>query len=169
MKTLPDPQGVLKAINDGYKGLDQFSTTFNYPLSSPEKREQVILIPNFLAHLPLTPAYSANKYDKYNNILYPFEWALIKSFVKVALNDEKENDITLWGEALRSWIAMMVGYLDIGNDILDACEDQPDVEWFSAQFGWGHEATFGPFDRRITKRLGSGKEMPVDMRGHSLF
>ena len=64
---------------------------------------------------------------------------------------------------------MMVGYLDIGNDILDTCEDQPAVEWFSAQFGRGHEATFGPFDRRITKRLGSGKEMPVDMRGHSLL
>lgn len=168
MEPLPDPQGVLEAINDGYKDLDQFSTTFNYPLSSPEKREQVILIPNSLARLPLEPAYSTNQYDKYNNILYPLEWALIESFVKVALNDEKENDITLWGEALRSWIAMTVGYLDIGNNILDACEDQPAVEWFSAQFGRGHEATFGPFDRRITKRLGSGKEMPVDMRGHSL-
>lgn len=66
--------------------------------------------------------------------------------MKVALNEETGNDITLWGEALRSWIAMMVRYLDIGNDILDTCEDQLAVEWFSAQFGRGHEAIFGPFD-----------------------
>lgn len=26
----------------------------------------------------------------------------------------------------------------------------------------------GPLGRRITKRLGSGKETPVDMRGHSV-
>lgn len=169
MEHLPDPQGVLKEINDGYKGLDQSSTTFNYPNSSPEKGEQVILIPNSFAHLPLRPAYPTNQYGKYNNIIYPLEWPLIESFVKAALDDEKENNITSWGESLRSFISMMVGYLDITNDILDACEDQAAVEWFSAQFGRGHEATSGPFDRRITKRLGSGKEMPVDMRGHSLF
>ncbi|KAI4127408.1 MAG: hypothetical protein LQ347_004615, partial [Umbilicaria vellea] len=166
---LPDPQDVLKEINEGYKGLDQSSTTFNYPNSSPEKKEQVVLIPNSFAHIPLGPAYSTNQYDKYNNILYPLERALIESFVKAALDDEKENNITSWGESLRSWISMMVGYLDITNDVLDTCEDHPAVEWFSAQFGRGHEATSGPLDRRITKRLGSGKEMPVDMRGHPLF
>lgn len=49
---------------------------------------------------------------------------------------------------------MMLGYLDITNDILDTCEDQPVVEWFSVQFGRGHEATYGPCDRRISKTLG---------------
>lgn len=182
MERLPDPQGVLKEINEGYKRLDRSSTMFNYPDSSPEKEQQVILIPNSFAHLPLGPTYSttaaitmtksfpANQYDKYNNnILYPLERALIESFVEAALDDEKENHITSWGELLRSWISMMVGYLGIANDILDTCEDQQAIKWFSEQFGRAREAISGPLDRRITKRLGSQKEMPVDMSGRSLF
>ncbi|KAJ5371915.1 hypothetical protein N7517_003921 [Penicillium concentricum] len=31
-----------------------------------------------------------------------------------------------------------------------------------------HEEAFGPWDRRVSKRLGSKKEMPVDMRGNML-
>lgn len=61
---------------------------------------------------------------------------------------------------------MMVGYLDVNHNILDMCEDEQAVEWFSAHFGRKREAVSGPMDRRITKRLGSGKEMSVDMRGH---
>lgn len=128
MKHLPNPQKILKEINEGYKGLDQSSTTFNYPNSSPEKKEQVVLIPNSFTHLPLGPVYSTNQYDKYDNILYPLKRALIESFVKAALNDEKKNHITFWGEALRSWISMMVGYLDITNDVLDTCEDQSAIK-----------------------------------------
>lgn len=41
---------------------------------------------------------------------------------------------------------MMVGYLDVNNDILDNYEDQPAGEWFSAQLGRGHEAKYGPLD-----------------------
>jgi hypothetical protein len=61
---------------------------------------------------------------------------------------------------------MMVGYLDVNNDILDLCENHRAVEWESVHFGRVREARYGPWDRRITKRLGSGKEMPVDMRGN---
>lgn len=121
---------MLKEINNGYKGLDQSSTMFNYPITSPEKEEQVVLIPNSFARLPLRPADTTSQYDKYNNILYPPEWALIESFAKAAVDDEKENNITSWGELLRSWIFMMVGYLDVNNDILDNCEDQPAGERF---------------------------------------
>lgn len=97
MEHLPDPQAVLKEIYNGYKGLDQSSTTFNYPITSPEKEEQVVLIPNSFAHLPLRPAGTTSQYDKYNNILYPPEWALTESFVKAAVDDEKENNIISWG------------------------------------------------------------------------
>lgn len=38
------------------------------------------------------------------------------------MDDEKENNITSWGELLRSWLFMMVGYLDVNNDKLDNCE-----------------------------------------------
>ena len=61
---------------------------------------------------------------------------------------------------------MMVGYLDVNNDILDMCEDERTVEWFSVHFGRKHEVISGPIDRRVTKRLGSGKEMPIDRRGN---
>lgn len=53
---------------------------------------------------------------------------------------------------------MMVGYLDVGNDILDSCEDQLAVEWFGVQFGRGHEATFKPSDRHITNAWVQGRK-----------
>jgi hypothetical protein len=60
---------------------------------------------------------------------------------------------------------MMVGYLGLGNDILDDCLDEQVTTWYSTHFGRLHESKYGPFDRRISKRLGSGKELPVDMSG----
>jgi hypothetical protein len=177
MEHLLDPQAVLAEINKGYRRLDQSSTTFDHPSHCSERKEQVVLIPNSFAHLPLAPASSTldasgprptfptSHYDAYGNLFYPLEEALTESFVKAAIDDEKDTNISLWGESLRSWISMMVGYLDVNNDILDACEDKQAVEWFSTHFGRAREAVYGPMDYRVTKRLGSGKEMPVDMRG----
>ena len=177
MEHLPDPQAVLAEINEGYRRLD-LSTTFNHPSRYSEREEQVVLIPNSFAHLPLRPIDSTSSaggprqifptshYDAYSNLFYPLEQALIESFVKAVVDDEKDTNFSTWGQLLRSWISMMVGYLDVNNDILDMCEDEQAVEWFSARFGRKREAVSGPMDRRITKRLGSGKEMPVDMRGH---
>jgi len=174
---LPDPQAVLTEINKGYRQLDLSSTTFNYPSRYSERKEQVLLIPNSFAHLPLGPVHSPSSarglgqtsltshYDVYGNLFYPLERALIESFVKAAIDDEKDANISSWGESLRAWISMMVAYLDVNNDILDMCEDERAVEWVSVLFGRAHEAVSGPMDRRITKRLGSGKEMSVDMRG----
>src|ERR1700722_10957289 len=178
MQHLPDPKAVLAEINEGYRRLDLSSTTFNHPSRYSEREEQVVLIPNSFAHLPLRPIDSTSSaggprqifptshYDAYSNLFYPLEQALIESFVKAVVDDEKDTNFSTWGQLLRSWISMMVGYLDVNNDILDMCEDEQAVEWFSARFGRKREAVSGPMDRRITKRLGSGKEMPVDMRGH---
>lgn len=178
MEHLPDPQAVLAEINEGYRRLDLSSTTFNYPSRYSERKEQVVLIPNSFAHLPLRPTdstssargprqiFPTNRYDVYSNLFCPLERALIESFVKAAVDDEKDANFSTWGQLLRSWISMMVGYLDVNNDILDMCEDEQAVEWFSARFGRKREAVSGPMDRRITKRLGSGKEMSVDMRGY---
>jgi hypothetical protein len=57
------------------------------------------------------------------------------------------------------------GYLEVNNDILDDCADGRAVEWYSTHFGRIHEDQYGEWDLRVSKRLGSGKEMPVDMRG----
>ena len=72
-------------------------------------------IPNSFAHLPLGPAYTTNQYDKYNNILYPLEPALIESFVEAELDDGKEHSITSWGDSLRPWIYKVIGSLNITN------------------------------------------------------
>jgi hypothetical protein len=52
MAHLPDPQAVLQERNEGYKHLDRCTTTFNYPSRYPERKEQVLLIPNSFTHLP---------------------------------------------------------------------------------------------------------------------
>lgn len=178
MQDLPDPQAVLAEINAGYRSLDLSSTTFNYPSRFSLEGTQLVLISNSFAHLPLRPIHSTSSatgprpllptshYNVYKNLFYPVEQALVESFVKAALDEEKDNDISPWAELLRAWIAMMGGYLEVNNDVLDMCEDEQAVEWFSVHFGRKHEVAYGPWDRRITKRLGSGKEMSVDMRGN---
>jgi hypothetical protein len=46
-------------------------------------------------------------------LFYPLERALIESFVKAAIDDEKDTNISSWGESLRAWISMMIAYLDV--------------------------------------------------------
>ena len=55
----------------------------------------------------------------------------------------------------------MVSYLEINNDILDGCLDERVEEWFGVKYGRVHDHKFGPFDGRVTKRLGSGKEISL--------
>ena len=164
MEHLPDPQAVLADINEGYKSLDQSSTTFNYPDSHSERQEQVVLIRNSFAHIPWRRPDTVSHYVEYGNLLYPLERPLIESFVRGVISDEKDDYCSSWGELLKAWISMMVGYLDIDNDILDLCEDERAVAWYSTNFG----RKYGEIDRRITKRLGSGKQVPFDMRGRTL-
>lgn len=64
---------------------------------------------------------------------------------------------------------MMAGYVEVNNDILDNCADERTVAWYSVNFGRIREDKFGPFDRRVSKRLGSRKEMLVDTRGNPLI
>jgi hypothetical protein len=159
---LRDPQGAVDGINAEYRLLDHASATFNYPVSSSQT-EQVYLLANSFAHLPadditgdfrsiLRGSIGRNN-DIYGNLLYPLEHSLIESLVAAAIDDDDDDNtgISLWGELLRSWISMIVGYLDANNDILDQCPDKRRVEWFSVNFGRKREAEVGPFDRRITK------------------
>lgn len=92
----------------------------------------------------------------------------MESFVKAAIDEETEPGFSAWRESLISWVSLIRGYLEVNNDILDDCPDKQAVEWFSNHFGRIHEAKFGPMDLRVSKRLGSGKEMPVDIRGNPL-
>ncbi|PYI21388.1 hypothetical protein BO99DRAFT_454161 [Aspergillus violaceofuscus CBS 115571] len=153
----PNPQQVLEEINAGYEHLDRSCAGFDYPNGEPtEKGLQVYLFPNMFAHSfqddsprPLTEAKDGaprKRFETYGNLCYPLEQTLLESFVKTAIDEETEKGFSAWGESLRSWVSLMTG----------------------RNFGRIHEANFGPIDRRVTKRLGSGKEIPVDMRVNSI-
>lgn len=175
MKSLSDPEATVRQVNEGYKRVDISTRIFNYSDSRrADGKEQVILIPSSFANLPSDSELdsinlsqsteNANaRYDTHGNIFYPLEQELLESLVKAAVDEETHAGITLWAELLRSWISMMMGYLGLENDILDNCSDEKAVTWYSTHFGRIYEAKYGPMDRRVTKRLGSGKEMPVDM------
>jgi hypothetical protein len=51
MVHLPDPQAVLRETRA--TNIDRCTTTFSYPSRYPKRKEQVLLIPNSFAHLPL--------------------------------------------------------------------------------------------------------------------
>jgi hypothetical protein len=171
MEDHPNPQQMLEEINTGYNRLDRSCAVFNYPHGDPaEKSLQVYLFPNSFAHLSqedisrpsseIRDAASTKRYKIYGNLRYPLEQALVESFVKAVIDEETEAGFSAWGESLRSWISLMTGYLGVDNDVLDHCPDKQAVEWYSYNFGL--------IDRRISKRLGSGRDMPIDMRGNPI-
>jgi hypothetical protein len=170
---VPSMKVVREELDAGYRNLDQSTTWFNYP-AHYNCSTQLVLIPSSYAHLSVFTITSiasartatAHEYDVYGNLFYPLERTLLESFIKVILKDGNGATINLWKGLLRAWIAHMVGYLEVNNDTVDESPDEEVVEWFSHHFGRKHEAEYGPWDRRITKRLGSGREMPCDMRGH---
>jgi hypothetical protein len=175
----PNPQQMLEQINAGYKRLDRSCAVFDYPSGySAGKDMQLYLFPNSFTHFSLQDISDSSneiksteitkQFDIYGNLYYPLKQALVESFVKAIIDEEKDIGFSPWASLLQSWISMMTGYLEVNNDILDSCLDEQAVEWYSTKFGRIHEAKFGPMDRRISKRLGSGKEMPVDMRGNPI-
>ncbi|KAJ6036186.1 hypothetical protein N7540_000465 [Penicillium herquei] len=175
--SLPDPQVALERANEAYKRVDLSTTLFDYPIDHElDGRLQVNIVPNSFAHLPIPQSNGDSEqdlsnllenYNAYDNIFHPLEAALVESFAKSAIDDENHGGLK-WAHSLSTWVAMMVGYLEVNNEILDACSDEQAVEWFSVKFGRKHEEEFGPWDRRVSKRLGTGKEISVDMRGNDL-
>lgn len=179
LESLPDPQAVIDEINSEYRRLDEATTTFDYPQNSltsepPEdmiKNTQLTLLPNSFTHLPpMKDSKYAGYYIVRDNIWYPCERALASSFVQTVIDDEDANQYSRWINVLNSGISFMIGYLDVNNDIFDDWDilDERAKDWFSENFGRAHEEKFGPWDRRISKRLGSDKEMLVDARGNTL-
>ncbi|GAM33696.1 hypothetical protein TCE0_013f00792 [Talaromyces pinophilus] len=170
LERLPDPQAVIDEINAGYRRVDEDSTTFDFPEISQTK-QQLTLLPNSFAHLPpINDLRYSKEYISYDNLWYPCERALVSSFVQATIDDEDINMFSRWVDTLRSWIAYMLNYLEVNNDIFDDWEflDSRAKEWYSTQFGRAHEEKHGPWDRRISKRIGSSKEMSVDARGNPL-
>lgn len=176
MENHPNPEQMMEEINAGYKCLDQSCAVFNYPPGDPaDIGVQMYLCPSFFARLSLegiarqsTDTATPTQFESYGNLWYPLEQALVESFVKAVIDEEKETGFSAWAASLTSWVSLMVGYLEVENDALDYCLDEQAVDWYSKNFGRIHESKFGPMDRRISKRLGSGKELPIDMRGNPI-
>ncbi|EFW13732.1 hypothetical protein D8B26_002529 [Coccidioides posadasii str. Silveira] len=169
LASFQDPSRVIEEMNAGFKRVDCSSTTFEYPEHHPRAGLWICLFPNSFTHLLCCGTTPTKKYDIYDNLFYPLEELLVESFVKAAIDEENEFKWSNWSESLRAWLSMMTGYLEVNNDVLDNCTDKRAVEWYSTNFGRIREAKFGPWDRRVSKRLGSGKEMSVDMRGHPVW
>ncbi|KAK2803381.1 hypothetical protein FQN50_007040 [Emmonsiellopsis sp. PD_5] len=167
MAELPDPQAVLRKINKGYERLDHSCKTFNCPSHLTGSFRQVLLIPASFARLPDFNLKTA-QYDVYGNIFYPHQRTLLESCIRAAIDEKNNTGFTTWASSIEAWISMMVGYLGLENDVLDDCLDEQVVTWYSTRFGRIHESKHGPFDRRVSKRLGSGKELSVDMSGRPL-
>ena len=174
-----DPQQMLEEIDAGYKRLDRSCVVFDYPGGDPaEKGLQVYVFPNSFAHIfqedmrrsstEIRDIAPTERFATYGNLHYPREKALVESFVKAAVDEESISSYSAWGESLMSLVSLMTGYLEVDNDALDHCPDKQAVEWYSHNFGRIHESKFGPIDRRVSKRLGSGKEMPIDIRGNPI-
>ena len=73
------------------------------------------------------------QYEVHGNLAYPLEAALVESFVKAIIDDIEEAENLTWWLLLNSWIAMMVSYLEVNNDILDNCADEQAKEWYSTR------------------------------------
>ncbi|KUM66910.1 hypothetical protein ACN42_g194 [Penicillium freii] len=179
LATLPDPEQATEEVEREYRRLDNSTVTFEYPINHHLSGSlQLTVAPNTFANLPIPDVTgdvkqdmsSTSGYDIYGNICEPLEEALVESFVKCVIDDENDENAEFsgWGDRVSTWVAMMCGYLEVNNDILDNCPDERAVKWFSVTYGRIHEEKFGPWDRRVSKRLGSGREMPVDMRGNPL-
>ncbi|KAJ5555218.1 hypothetical protein N7535_007658 [Penicillium sp. DV-2018c] len=177
LESLPDPEAVLEEINKGYQRLDRYCSSFQFPPHFPYSGDQMFLMPNSFAHLPLQKGdmsldqpdqkkAQSKQYDVYGNLFYPLEAALVESFVKGVYHDNDEIGHCSWQTLLSAWIGMMVAYLEVNNDILDDCADERAVQWYSTEYSRIHEEQYGPWDHRVSKRLRSGREMPVDMRGN---
>ncbi|CAG8203045.1 unnamed protein product [Penicillium salamii] len=181
MATLSNPGLALEKIAAGFRRFYASCAVFNYPRGDPAETDmQLYVIPDSFAHIFHEDiscsaagghATSTTRFQSFGNLHYPLESTLVESFVKAAIDEETDPgflDYSDWDEDLTAWVSMMTAYLEINNDILDLCPDQQAVEWYSKKFGRIRESKFGPTDRRITKRLGSGKEMPIDMRGNPI-
>lgn len=175
----PDPRAVLRQVNEGYERVDSICKTFNCSMHLTGGFQQVLLIPGSFANLYIAVDATAEVdttsatlpelyYTKYNNILYPQPRKLLESFVRTAIDEETSAGFTSWAASIEAWISMMVGYLGLRNDVLDDCMDEKVLKWYSTHFGRLYESKYGPFDRRISKRLGSGKELPVDMSNRDI-
>lgn len=174
LQMLPDPAKMLRELHAEYAQLDRATTVFDYPVRYRRSTVQMVLMPASYAHLSAFPALISvatepttslnGQYDVYKNVYYPLEHLLLESFIKVIVSDGDAPRMTQWVEDLNVWVGTICGYLDVENDAFDDCPDDAVREWFSEHWGRKREARFGPWDRRISKRLGSGKEMSHDMR-----
>ena len=162
----PDPKALIAKINAGFGTLDKATQNFEYPGS----KKRLVLVPNSFAQLPIETSGSklqSSKYDTFENVFFPLEAALIESFARCAVR-ETGSAMTLWQSTLRGWISTSLTYLDIEDDILDACQQKEAVEWYSSNYGRDYHTQNGPTDYRVSKLIGSGKYVSVDSRGRAL-
>ncbi|KAF3400451.1 hypothetical protein DPV78_004944 [Talaromyces pinophilus] len=125
----PDPRAVLGQVNEGYERVDSICKTFDCPSHSIECFQQVLLIPNSFANLPIVVVAMQNsstnaQYNIYSNILYPHARILLESLVRATIDPETSAGFTSWAASMEAGISIIVEYLGPDNDVLDDCSDE---------------------------------------------
>ncbi|KAN0070899.1 hypothetical protein V8E54_011064 [Elaphomyces granulatus] len=160
-KIITDPTTlrVHKRQSKKYERFDHHSVRFNFP-SSFDIKETVVLLESCYANLSppsdgqisIAPYLSIPQFSVDGNLYYPNELVLMESFIRVLLVEKAAGNMKNdWSLLLSVWIISYIcGWLDVGVDALDDCEDDRVRDWYNKNIMRDQ----GGLNRAINKRTG---------------
>lgn len=127
-------QAMHARVAKQHRALDTHSTRFVFP---QDEFKLVVLRPSFVEIAPpvglqqkVDAAPEFFRKDDDGNFYYPDKLVLLESMIKTLL---KEEQPTMWKSLLTAWaVSYICGYLDVGVDALDGCEDENVRVWYNA-------------------------------------
>ncbi|PVH78044.1 hypothetical protein DL98DRAFT_517017 [Cadophora sp. DSE1049] len=142
-------QRVHAGIGLAYARLDAKTIRFYYP-DDKKLVQRTILIPRSYLHLaafeqpsildsasPPGPL-SQPPFYAHDNLYYPNVVELLRSIIKVYLEEREYTDIRHWQLRLSCWaFGYLYGELQLRDDVLDTCDDEMVKECFNQQIKRG--------------------------------
>lgn len=167
-KLLTDPTAlrIHRRQSKKYERFDQHSVRFNFPYSFHIKETVVLLESRYVnlsppsdGQISVTPYLSIPQFSVDGNLYCPNELVLLESFIRVLLVEKAAgNMINDWSLLLSVWIISYIcGWLDVGVDALDDCEDDRVRDWYDKNIMRDQ----GGLNRTINKRTGRTEKRGV--------
>ncbi|PHH58464.1 hypothetical protein CDD81_5753 [Ophiocordyceps australis] len=150
---------IYRRIVNEYGNLDQNSARFVFP-PQLQSTAKVVLLPSSYTHIRVR-LVPGDALPRDGNIIYPDGALLLQSFVQTLV---RELVAGMWTSSLGMWaISYVYGELMLGDDVLDACDDQEAKVWFNESIQRSSQG----IDRiTYTKRLGrAGYDENLARRG----
>ncbi|KAF4511549.1 hypothetical protein G6O67_003332 [Ophiocordyceps sinensis] len=141
-------ENIYRRIVKDFANLDRISARFLFPPQQQKATAKVVLLPSSYAHVRVSSVPN-DASSRHGNIIYPNAALLAQSFVQTLI---REPAAGMWTSCLRMWaISYVYGELMLGDDVLDACDDEEAKRWFNERI-----RRFGEGIDRVTctKRLG---------------